>query len=574
MSGPRLKFFVGVIGCLAILLAGTALLLWPFRTQESGPGSSATKQGSPIQLRDVTKVTGIDFVHTDGSSGQRYIMETVTAGLALFDYDNDGDVDIYFVNGAPLKGATVETVPRNALYRNDGDWQFTDVSEAAGVADTGYGLGVAVGDFDNDGYQDLFVNNYGPNVLYRNNGDGTFSDVTVEVGVAGGNLLGAGASFLDIEGDGDLDLYVANYVDFTYETHRVHVTGGYEEYVSPKMYAPAPDILYRNNGNGTFTDITEESGIGNAAGTGMGMVCADYDRDGDTDIFVLNDVAGNFFFKNDGTGKFEELGLPVGAAYNLYGDELGSMGVACGDYDNDGWLDFFMTSYQGEMPVLYRNLGNGALADVTLLAGAGDQAFSYVNWGTGLVDFDNDGDRDIFVACGHLQDEIDLYDDTTSYHVQNILLMNTGDGKFTNVSECSGDGMAIRLSSRGAGFDDLDNDGDVDVVILNSRREPTLLRNDSQTGNHWIQIRLKGKRSNRDGVGALVTVVSGDLTQVDEVHSGQGYQSHWGTRLHFGLGGQDDIDRIEVNWIGGGHDVLENVRADQMLTIEEGTSGK
>ena len=527
---------------------------------------------SPIILRQVTNETGITFVHTDGSSGKHYIVETVTAGLALFDYDEDGDVDVYFLNGAPLLGTKVDVPPRNALYRNEGGWKFTDVTEEAGVGDTGYGLGVAVGDYDNDQDPDVYVTNYGPNVLYRNNGDGTFSDVTKEAGVDDGHKVGAGACFFDMDQDGDLDLYVANYVKFTYETHVASTARGFPDYVGPFVYPAEPDTVYRNNGDGTFADVSTESGVDAHSGTGMGMVAADYDRDGDTDLFVLNDVAGNFLFKNDGRGHFDEVGLEAGVAYDYHGRDLGSMGGDCGDYDNDGWLDFFITSYQEELPVLYRNLGNGSFEDVTLQTGAGAGCLPYVNWGTGLVDFDNDGDRDIFVAQGHLLDNVELYDDTTAYHVRNVLLMNTGDGKFVDVSNESGDGMAVKLSSRGAAFDDLDNDGDIDVVVLNSRREPTILRNDSPSENHWIEIRLRGVNTNRDGVGAQVTVEAGDLSQVDEVHSGRGYQSHWGTRLHFGLGKRDRIDRIEVRWIGGGVDVLENVAVDRLLTITEGST--
>jgi hypothetical protein len=533
--------------------------------------AAAGAQGT-IQLRDVTRETGITFRHTDGSSGRRYIVETVTAGLALFDYDGDGDVDVYFLNGAPLLGTQVDVPPRNALYRNEGAWKFTDVTHQAGLGDTGFGLGVAVGDYDNDGDPDVYVNNYGPNVLYRNNGDGTFADVTREAGVAAGDKVGAGACFLDMDKDGDLDLYVANYVKFSYQTHVARQVDGFPEYSGPLDYPPEPDILYRNNGDGTFADASIESGVGAHAATGMGMVCADYDNDGDTDVFIANDEVGNYLFENDGTGKFEEMGLMTGVAYSIDGHELGSMGVDCGDFDNDGWLDFFMTSYQRELPVLYRNLGDRFLEDVTLAAGAGVGSLPYVTWGNSLVDFDNDGDRDIFVACGHLQDNIHLWDDSSAYHVRNILLMNTGDGKFVDVSASSGDGLSVELSSRGAGFDDLDNDGDVDAVVLNSRREPTILRNETASGNHWIQLRIQGVSTNRDGVGARVTVVAGDLTQIDEVHSGRGYQSHYGTRLHFGLGKRDRVDRIEVRWIGGGTDLLEDVGVDQLLTIAEAST--
>ena len=522
-----------------------------------------------IQLQDVLHRTGITFVHTDGSSGRRYIVETVSAGLASFDYDGDGQIDIYLLNGAPLPGATADPPPRNALYRNEGEWRFRDVTAEAGVGDTGFGLGVAVADWDNDGFPDLFVNNFGPNVLYRNNGDGTFSDVTHEAGVAGEGQVGAGACFLDIDADGDLDLYAANYVKFTYATHVTQYQDGHPVYVGPRSYPFEPDLLYRNNGNGTFTDISVASGIAAQASSGMGTVCCDYDGDGDTDVFVLNDVAGNYLFDNDGSGKFREAALMAGVAYNAFGDELGSMGVDCGDYDNDGWPDFLTTSYQGELPVLYRNRGDGTFEDATVRAGVGTAALRHVNWGVGLVDFDNDGHRDIFMACGHLQDNIELLDTSTAYQARNILLANNGDGTFTDVSAVGGSGMLIERSSRGAAFDDLDNDGRVDAVILNSRREPTVLRNESPGGNHWLQLRLLGVHANRDGVGSRVTVVAGDLVQVAEVHSGRGYQSHFGSRLHFGLGPRHRVDRIEIRWIGGGVDVLQNVLVDRLVTIVE-----
>ena len=561
---------LAIVFCVAAVALACVWIPRLFRSPSTRDETSSLVPQYSLQLRDATRETGVTFIHTDGSSGQRYIPETVSAGLALFDYDGDGLVDLYFLNGAPLKGTKTDgPPPRNALYRNEGGWKFADVTDEAGVGDPGFGLGVAAADYDNDGDQDLFVNNYGPNVLYRNNGDGTFTDVTDGSGVRGGYKLGAGACFFDMDGDSDLDLYVANYVTFTYETHFVPRPDGLPQYASPRAYPFEPDVLYRNNGDGTFTDVSSESGVGQHAGSGMGMVCADYDRDGDTDVFVLNDVDGNFFFVNDKAGSLREDGLMTGTAYNANGEELGSMGVDCGDYDNDGWLDLFMTSYQGQMPVLYKNLGDGVFKDVTVQTRAGAGSLPHVNWGTGFADFDKDGDRDLFIACGHLQDNIHLYDDTSAYHVRNILLENTGDGEFVNVSERCGDGLSVELSSRGAAFDDLDNDGDIDVVILNSRQAPTLLHNHTMNSNHWMQIRLDGVESNRDGVGAQVTLVAGDLVQVDEVHSGRGYQSHWGTRLHFGLGQRDHIDRIEVRWIGGDVDVLENVAVDKLIVITE-----
>ncbi|HAK93707.1 MAG TPA: hypothetical protein DCM87_01540 [Planctomycetes bacterium] len=524
-----------------------------------------------IVFTDVTKETGITFVHTDGSSGMRYIAETVCCGVATFDYDNDGDHDIYFPNGAPLEGTVVRELPTHALYRNDGNWKFTDVSKAAGVALTAYVLGIAVADYDGDGHKDIFLDNFGPNILLRNNGNGTFTDVTARAGVGLGPHLGAGACFLDMDGDGRLDLYAARYVEFTYENHRIVRFNGHPAYVGPMDYRPTSDNLYRNNGDGTFADVSAERGIASAKGTGMGMVCADIDNDGDTDIIVGNDVAGNFLWVNDGKGFFEEQGLAAGLSYDFGGSPQATMGIDCGDFDNDGWLDFYATSYQQETATLYRNLRDGTFEDVTRVTGAGDGTLTPVTWGNAFADFDNDGDRDIFIATGHLHDNVELFDNVAAYEVRNVLLMNTGDGRFVNVSDRCGNGLLVARSSRGIACDDLDNDGDIDVVVLNSRREPTILRNDTPRSNHWLQIELRGVRTNRDGIGAHVTVVARDLTQLDEVHSGRGYQSHHGTRLHFGLGRRDRVDRVEVRWIGGGKEVIDKVPIDCLVVITEGT---
>jgi len=560
---------------LALAVAWTGLALYG---RSLAPSDSSGKQQShpslgPIAFSDVLAESGIAFRHTDGSSGRHYIVETVTCGLATFDYDGDGLIDIYFPNGAPLPGTQANPIPRHHLYRNLGNWRFRDVTEQAGVACFGYGMGAAVGDYDNDGHPDLYVSNFGPKVLYRNNGDGTFTDVTRQAGVDDGQKVGAGVAFLDIDGDGWLDLYVANYVRFTYETHVAYRRGGFPEYAGPRAFPPEHHTLYRNHGDGTFADVSRQSGISEYPGPGMGIVCADYDNDGDTDVFVLNDVAANFFWQNDGSGRFEEVAAQIGAAYNAVGATLGNMGVDCGDYDNDGRLDFFSTSYQAQLPVLFHNLGHGILEDATAAAGAGAGSFACVKWGCGFVDFDNDGHRDLFVAMGHLQDFIDNYDRTSSYHARNVVLQNLGNGTFADVSDRCGDGLAVCLSSRGAAFDDLDNDGDIDVVVLNSRREPTILRNmlyERGSPNHWLQVQLRGVKTNRDGVGAHVTVAAGSLVLLDEVHSGRGYQSHWGSRLHFGLGQYDRVDRLEVRWIGGGVDVLENIPAGRIVILVEG----
>ncbi len=550
-------WFAGAGAAVALVLVIVAVL-FPSRAH------------APIQFRDVTRRTRVTFRHTDGSGGKRYIVETVASGLATFDYDGDGRIDIYFLNGKPLKGTATTDEPKNRLYRNVGGFRFEDVTEEAGVGDTGYGLGVTIGDYDNDGRPDIYVSNFGPNVLYRNQGNGTFSDVTEEAGVGDGDKVGAGACFLDVEEDGDLDLYVANYVAFSYDTYVPSTWEGFHVYPGPNQFDPMRDTLFRNNGDGTFTDVSMESGIANHPGTGMGMVCADYDSDGDVDLFVLNDVLGNSCFENDGTGKFEEVAMLNAFKYNGQGQALASMGVDCADYDNDGWLDFFQTDYHYESPVLFRNLGSGTLEDVTMRTGVADCGTVNVKWGCGFADFDNDGYKDIFYVFGHVNDNIELIDSTASYEGCPVLLRNTQNGKFENISDRAGDLAEVRVVGRGVALDDLDNDGRVDVVILSSRRPPVILRNESNNGNHWLELELRGVKANRDGVGARVKVAAGDLIQTGEKHSGRGYQSHFGSRLHFGLGKRNRVDRIEVRWPGGRVDVFQDVAADQLIILTEG----
>ena len=534
-------------------------------------GASAAE----ITLTDVTQQTGITFRHTDGGSGRQYIVEYITGGLALFDYDQDGDVDLYFLNGAPQPGTPqVDPLraapPSNALYRNDGNWVFTDVTAEAGVGDIGHSLGVAVADYDNDGDPDLYINNFGPNRLYRNNGDGTFSDVTAPAGVGNGNVVGAGACFLDYDADGDADLFVANYVRFSYDNHVVRTKQGYPTFASPKDYEPEPDALFRNDGDGTFTDVSLQSAIASKASSGMGAICADYDADGDTDIFVANDVRANFLFQNDGQGRFQEVGLVRGFAYDQRGSVHGSMGVDCGDYNNDGLLDFHVTSYQDELATLYQNTRSGVLVDVTTASGVGPGTRSKVTWGNALVDLDDDGDLDIFIACGHLGENYERFDGTATFRARNILFQNVGNGKFKNVSHEAGTGMLVKESSRGAGFDDLDNDGDLDAVILNTGTAPTLLRNDTDNENHWIEIQLQGSRSNPDGIGSQVEVTAGGRRQLQEVHSGRGYQSYYGSRLHFGLGRAAQVDQIVIRWIGGTEQTITGpIGVDRRHTITE-----
>jgi hypothetical protein len=345
---------------------------------------------------------------------------------------------------------------------------------------------------------------------------------------------------------------------------------GFPAYVGPLHYPTTANVLYRNNGNGTFTDVSEPSGIAAHRGSGMGIICADFDNDRDTDIIVGNDLRANFVFQNDGTGKFKEIGAAIGLAYDAMGNVHGTMGVECADWNHDGWLDFFTTAYQRQIAALYENKRGVYFEDISRQTGAGNGTYPNVTWGTAIVDLDNDTHRDIFIACGHLIDNVDQFDDTTSYHARNIVQQNTGQGRFINVTDRCGDGLLPKLSSRGAAFDDLDNNGTVDVVILNSRREPTILRNDSASTNHWLQVELRGTKTNRDGIGARVSVTSAGLTQIDEVHSGRSYQSDFGKRLYFGLGQRKTVDQVQVQWIGGGVDVVRNVPINRRVVIDEG----
>ena len=534
---------------------------------------------NPIRFLDVTQESGITFLHQDGSSGRHFTPETMSAGVATFDFDGDGLIDIYFPNGAALPGIQYDPPPRHALYRNLGDMRFQEVSLQAGIDCTAFGLGIAIADYDNDGFPDIYLNNFGPNILYRNNGDGTFSEITHAAGVEGttisGDLekkVGAGASFLDLTGSGQLDLFSGNYIEIDLENYVTPMKGHLPFYPSPMAYDPVPNTLYRNRGDGTFEDISDRSGISEFAGRCMGVISSDFDRDGHPDIFVCNDVFQNFLLRNDGQGRFTEVGLVAGVAMSPSAEMVANMAVDAGDYDNDGWLDFFTTNYEQQYPLLLRNLGDGNFSNETMSAHAGRSVFNLVNWGCGFADFDNDTHLDIFIGNGHTDSNVDFLEQGGQYRCHNVLLWNTGQQRFVDLSQSSGLRDVPLRAARGIAFDDLTNDGDVDVVILNSREPPTVLRNllnESGSPHHWLQIRLVGVRSNRDGVGARVQVTAGELSLVREVHSGRGYQSHWGSRLHFGLGPHDHVDQIEIRWPTGGVQVLKDVSVDRLLTVVE-----
>ncbi|HID11639.1 MAG TPA: CRTAC1 family protein [Candidatus Latescibacteria bacterium] len=504
-----------------------------------------------------------------------YIVEAKGGGAAVFlDYDNDGWMDIYIVNGSKLEGFPPGREPRNVLYRNNGDGTFTDVTEEAGVGDTRWGMGCTAVDYDNDGDTDIYVANFGPNVLYRNNGDGTFTDVTEEAGV-GDPKWSTGTAWGDYDGDGDLDLYVANYVDFDVdhlEKYRSrNIWHGIEVMAGPRGLEGAEDVFYRNNGDGTFTEVTAEAGlVDRLKGYGFTVLFADYDNDGDLDIYVANDSVPNYLYRNNGDGTFTEVGLETGVAYSEDGREQAGMGAVFGDYDNDGWLDIFVTNFSDDNNTLYRNEGDGFFTDVTFQTGLGGPSLPFVSWGTEFLDYDNDGWKDIFVATGHVYPQVDLYDFGTTYKERNLLFHNNGDGAFTEVTGQAGPGMQVEKVSRGAAFGDYDNDGDIDVLVLNMGDMPTLLRNEGGNRNHWIKFRTVGTRSNRDGIGARIWVTAGGLTQMREVYMGSSFLCGNDIRVHFGLGRNTKVDLVRVRWPSGLVEEFRGLKANKLYILKEG----
>ena len=524
---------------------------------------------SSIRFADYTNKSGIDFIHRDGSSGKHFLVETMAAGLASFDFDLDGDCDVYFLNGAALRGTTYDTKPVNQLYQNQGNFGFRDVTQASGLGDGSYAMGIAIGDYDNDGFADAYISNFGPNVLYRNNGDGTFSPVKDE-SLQRGEKLGGGCCMLDCDGDGLLDIFTANYTSEVYEVP-VPIFRERIIYGGPLLYPKTTDNLIRNQGDGTFTDISESSGIATESEWGMGTICFDYDQDGDTDIFVANDSTRNIFWENDGTGKFTNIALLAGVAFDHRGDPQGNMGVDAADFDGDLFLDLHVTTYAKQFTLLFRHDQQGFF-DATREAGSGVNTFYEVNWGTCFADFDNDADKDIFNANGHAHDNMDDFDDTVRYKILNQVLENRWPKRFSDVSSQCGDGLKIRESSRGAVADDFDLDGRIDLVVLNSRTLASVLRNESINPGNWVCFDLVGLRCNRSGVGTRMVVHSGGKSQILEVHSGRSYQSHFGSRLHFGLGSATKIDKIEIHWHLGEVETFSNLDINGLYHLRQGSA--
>lgn len=527
---------------------------------------------APVTFVDIARPAGIRFEHDNAASPEKYLIETMGSGCGWLDYDQNGLFDLYLVNSAATQLYHPKQPLRSALYRNNGDGTFTDVTAKAGVGAEGlFGMGVAVGDYNNDGFPDLFVLGYNRCILYHNNGDGTFTDVTAKAGVANPGKWASSAAWFDYDNDGRLDLIIANYVDWSPE--RNFYCGdkgpGLRSYCHPDVYHGQSPTLYHNNGDGTFTDVSKHSGVGLKPGNGLGVVTFDYDNDGWQDIFIANDSMPNFLFHNNRDGTFREVGYLAGVAVGIDGQSEAGMGTDAADTTGSGYLDLAVAHLDLQLARLYRNLGDGTFDDATYRSKISYATYHLSGFGMRFMDYDNDGARDLFMANGHVLDNIQLYHGETRYAEPKLMLRNTGHGLFENVSDQLGPDFLLPRVSRGAAICDFDNDGDLDILVSNNGQAPQLLRNDGGNNNHWLELFLVGTRSNRDGVGARVKITAGELVLFDERKGGMSYQSAQDPRLHFGLGAHTTIDAIEVKWPSGAVTKLTNLKSDQILSIKE-----
>jgi hypothetical protein len=544
-------------------------------------GVKAQPRGKPSgrpfesKLVDVAEQAGLRApVIYGGVERKTYILEAVGCGAAFFDYDNDGWLDIFLLSGTTLGTDPAEAT--NRLYKNNRDGTFSDVTDKAGLRKTGWASAVTVGDYNNDGHEDLFITYWGQNVLYRNNGDGTFTDVTKQAGLLDKRTRwGSGCTFLDYNRDGHLDLFVSNYLEFDFA--RIPKPGenanctwkGVPVNCGPRGLIPGYHSLYRNNGDGTFTDVSEKSGISQAKGSyGMTAVAADFDNDGWPDIYVACDSTPSFLFRNKHDGTFAEEGLERGVALNEDGMEQAGMGVGVGDYNLDGSLDMFKTHFTDDTSVLYKNDGKGIFEDVTIRSGLGVET-RYISWGAGMADLDNDGNPDLFLVTGNVYPEIERFVPAYPYKTPRAVFRNLGGGKFEELIEEAGPGVAATHSSRGCAFGDFDNDGDVDILVVNMNEPPSLLRNDVTGKNHWLKVKLVGVQSNRSAIGARVTAKYGGKIQAQELLAQSSFYSANDPRLHFGLGTATTAD-LEIRWPNGGKESITKVPVDRLLTIQEG----
>src|SRR5437868_723837 len=545
----------------------------------SGLLALASVVASSTPIFEVSLPRSLDFTHRNSPTTQKYLIYTMSGVVALLDYNNDGLLDIFLVNSGRLTSPmqTPETFDRhdpqywNRLYRQNRDGSFTDVTAAAGLSNAGdgnYGMGVAVGDYDNDGYPDLYVTSYGKNVLFHNNGDGTFTDVTAKAGVSGGGWTSS-AAWVDYDRDGFLDLFVAAYVEYDIKTapYCGYEREGYRMYCDPQQFDGIPDHLFHNNRDGTFTDVSVKAGISNRAGKGLGVVVGDIDLDGWPDIFVTNDGVRNFLYRNKGDGTFQDVTYAAGVGYDMNGKALAGMGAEIVDLDGDGLPDIFFTAFSDQYNPLYRNLGKLLFEDATVKAGL-PSSVKTLGFGAKVFDFDNDGYPDIYVTNGHVIDNVSLYDQRLSYRQADLLYRNLGAGRFRDVSAESGPALRIQHVGRGLAVADFDNDGDLDLVVSDSGGSPLLLRNDGGNRNQWIALRARGRESNRFGIGAKVRVTSGGKTQLREVNPYGSYLSTSDVRLYFGLGNAT-LARIEIEWPSGKKQAIDSVRTGQILLLDE-----
>ena len=535
------------------------------------PDGDEPPRPAEVLFRNVAREAGVDFRHLNGATPEKYMPETMGSGGLFFDFNNDGWIDIFLVNGGSLVDAELAASARHSLYRNNADGTFREVTPGSGIGKNGYGMGACAADYDNDGWVDLYLAQFGENVLYRNNGDETFSDVTPAAGV-GSTLWSSSCAFADIDNDGDVDLYVVNYVDFALDNHKYcgsHVEG-LRSYCHPNVYQALPDLLYRNDGDGTFTDITREASVYSLDGKGLGVAFGDYNGDGWTDIYVANDSVSNFLYRNQGNGKFSETALWAGVAVDGNGPPEAGMGTDWGDFDNDGLLDLYVTNLNSETHTLYHNAPDGLFTDVTWQAGLGEPTLPFVGFGTAFFDYDSDGDLDLVVAQGHILDNVHKSHDNITYPQRNLLFRNEKKGIFAELGLASGPGFKLEKVSRGLAFGDIDNDGDLDLLINNCNQTADLLRNEGRTGNNWLLVKTFGTKSNRDGIGTRLSLTANQHTQIRQVSAGSSYQSQNDLRVHFGLGHTSHIDVLELRWPSGTVDVLKNVKINQILKIREG----
>ncbi|MGB2655540.1 MAG: CRTAC1 family protein, partial [Candidatus Acidiferrum sp.] len=525
---------------------------------------------SPPLFSDVTQSSGIKFVHFKGNQGVSINLEEFGPGVCVADFDRDGWQDIYFVNGRDRYGRGIPA--KNALYRNNGDGTFTDVTDHAGVPGTGYGLGCAWGDYDNDGFPDLLVTQYGSNVLYHNNGDGTFTDVTAKAGVAGleSGPIHSGAVFFDYDRDGFLDLYIGSYVAFGPNSRRYCNIGTVLSSCPPSAYPGSPNALYHNNGNGTFTNVSVPSHVLQPGGKNLAVGAADYDNDGWPDLFVANDGLPAFLFQNLHNGKFQETGQIAGMAYNSLGQTMAAMCISLGDYDNDGWLDLYISDFQDNSDHLWHNSGKGFFDEVSNEAGITIPTRYVLSFGGGFLDYDNDGWLDLFIANGHVYPEIEQVSPETHYKQRNTLFHNERNGKFQDVSAAAGLACLPPRAARGAAFADFENDGYIDIVVANNGDPPTLLHNTGSHKNHFVNFQLVGTKSNHDALGARIRLTAGKISQIREIAGGGSYLSQSDLRANFGLGDSTQASTVEVSWPSGLHQVFHDVPADRFYLVVEG----